>query len=140
MRDITHQSGSLVPTAHSGIIHLDKNSGSNFRNFQPANETALCEQSPSKTHQRVSKRGSVEIVSSLLSHHSPSFWAGHSAQTGLGSVRMTRQKSNLERLTYIFERKVPEKTVPSEQIFVQMDHSLKLDADGKQWNLYESFY
>ena len=46
------------------------------------------EQSLSKTHQRASKRGSAEIVSSLLSHRSPSFWANNSSQTGLGSTRI----------------------------------------------------
>ena len=52
-----------------------------------------CEQSLSKIHHRASKRGSAEIVSSLLRRCSPSFWAG---QTGLVSaliVFLTRGRS-----------------------------------------------
>lgn len=50
---------------------------------------------------RVSKRGSAEIMSSLSSHRSPRFWASHSGQTGLGSVRIIflkkpRSKSSLQ--------------------------------------------
>ena len=55
----------------------------------------------SKTHQRESKRGTADIVSSLSIRCSPSLWASHSGQTSLGSARiiiLTRQrsKSNLQ--------------------------------------------
>ena len=46
-----------------------------------------CEQSVSKTQQKASKRGSAEIVSSLVSRCSPSFWASYSGQTGLESAK-----------------------------------------------------
>lgn len=57
---------------------------------------APCEQSLPKTHQRASKRCSAEIA---LSRCSPSFWASHFGQTGLGSahtVFLARPKSNLQ--------------------------------------------
>ena len=52
------------------------------------------EQSLSKTYQKASKKGSAEIVPSLLSRRSPSFWASHSGQTGLGSllIILTRRR------------------------------------------------
>ena len=56
-----------------------------------------CEQSLSKTDQRASKRGSAEIVWSLLSRRRR-FWASHSGQTGWGSARvifLTRRRSKL---------------------------------------------
>ena len=54
-----------------------------------------------KIHQRASKKGSAEIVSSLLSCRSPSFCASHSGQTGLGSAHIIfltkrRPKSSLQ--------------------------------------------
>lgn len=60
--------------------------------------TSPCKQSLSKTDLRTRKTGlgSAEMVSSLLSCCSPSFWAGHPRQTGLGSLRiifLSRQKS-----------------------------------------------
>ena len=63
-------------------------------------KSTVCEQNLPKTRQRASKRGSVKIISSLLSRRSPSFWASHSRQTGLGSARIIfltgqRSKSSL---------------------------------------------
>ena len=57
---------------------------------------APCEQILSKTRQRAKKKGSAINVSSLLSRRSPSFWASHSSQTGLGNARiifLTTRKS-----------------------------------------------
>ena len=55
-----------------------------------------CEQSLSKTHQRASERGSAEIVSSLLSRRSPSFWASHSGHTGLSSALRIFDKTRVK--------------------------------------------
>ena len=60
-----------------------KFSNNTFANEDVTSEQhRFCEQSLSKSHQKASTRDSAEIVSSLLSRRSPSFWASHSGQTG----------------------------------------------------------
>ena len=75
---------------------VKKRGDKEHREAKRSNGYAPCEQSLSKTHQRARKGGSAENVSSLLGRSSPTFWAIHSGETGLGKARiifLTRRRS-----------------------------------------------